>query len=706
VEYRFSLIDPSGNATILDDEPIGWDASLFNIERDDFYKGLLFSYTADLEFINNGFQIIKTAYDTHGVDYILTLKVELQCDDSFEFETVYQGASNFALYQDTTSDYCSCKLPFDEVGPQMILKNRESNPVNLQSNETLDGSPMTDFTYGPYDLTTHSRALVLQSQLSAKGADIDISSVVPELDFLGNISIPFPYNLEFNELPTMQAYTNFYATGVISSSAPDSLFTATQSGVHTFEYNLNGVYDELQANARSYNLAISYRVNGLGTSIHNYGPVSGSGGSHIIQAFNLTGSLVLTLSPGDTVSFYIAVSGVTGGGANSTIDIKLLDGGYIKVSKETTTAATITRSFAIHEALAKLTQSIFNNQVSLYSSYYGRTNSEPQSYSKNGNGSFLAITNGYQLRGFPQVDRPIFVTLKDIFTSLNAIDCIGLGLEQKADGTYQLSIEPIEKLFQGTIFLYLGNVFELNRSVAEDRFYNELEIGYEKYGTEQGTDKTNTLDAFCAQHNYLIPQRSIKRKLEAKSIYVADQYSIELTRRNRYVDKATEQWEFDEDNFLICLNRTVNGSNVPTGLNVAEKDENFSAVTNTIDPSTSYNLRISPKRNFLKWAKIVNACIYKAAGATVKFGKGLLNYTMSSSSTDQTERAYNDQPLAENASIAWDDINNQYGAPIWSPEYYEFEYPLSWTQYKLIKNNPKSCIAFSHSDGDFIKGFI
>jgi len=137
VEYRFTLVDPNGNETILEDEPIGWDASLFNIERDDFYKGLLFSYTADLEFISNGYTIIKNAYDTYGVDYILTLKVEMQCDDNSEYETVYEGTSNFSLFSDTTADYCSCKLPFDEQGPQMILKNRESISVNLNSLEII-----------------------------------------------------------------------------------------------------------------------------------------------------------------------------------------------------------------------------------------------------------------------------------------------------------------------------------------------------------------------------------------------------------------------------------------------------------------------------------------------------------------------------------------------------------------------------------------
>ncbi len=193
MEYRFTLIKPDLTETILTDEPIGWESSLFNIERDDFYKGLLFSFTADLEFINNGYSIIKSAYDTYGVDYILTLKVEMKCDDNSEYETVYLGTSNFSLFSDTTSDYCSCKLPFDEQGPQMILKNRESIPVNLNSLESLDGGVLPALIYAPYDLTTHSRSLLFVSKLSANGADINDSNVVSGADFLGNINIPLPY---------------------------------------------------------------------------------------------------------------------------------------------------------------------------------------------------------------------------------------------------------------------------------------------------------------------------------------------------------------------------------------------------------------------------------------------------------------------------------------------------------------------------------
>lgn len=710
MEFRFSLIDPqTGVTTILPDEPIGWDSGLFNIERDDFYKGLMFTHSGDLEFINEGYSIIKNAYDTYGVDYILNLKIEQQCDDNSEFETIYLGVSTFALFQDTTADYCSCKLPFEDQGPQMILKNREDVPINLNELQALDGATLTPFTYGPYDLTMHSRSLIQSSKLSAPGGN-SVSQAVNVIDSDSGLEFPMVLLIETSELPTIAEYSTFPSVGAVSSSSPDTLFTAPETGTYQVSYNFQGFFTDVYDKTRTYHLTIARRINGVGTLIYDYGTLTHGAGSYSYTiSLDQTIPYDLALTAGDTVSFYVSLSGYS-----STIDatdpiytLYLLDGSFLKFSKKITAPSTTAKSFAIHEHLARLTQSIFNNEVSLSSSFYGRTNSQPNAYSKNGNGSFLASLNGYAIRGFPIADRPLFSTLKDTFMSLNAIDCIAMGLEKKSDGTYQLSVEPLEKFFQGTIFLYFDNVFEVKRSVAEDRFYNELEIGYEKYGTEQGTDKTNVNDVFCSQHNYLIPQRSIKRKLSAMSPYIADQYSIEYTRRNRYVATATEQWEFDEDNFLICLNRTVNGSNVPTSLDIAEKDENYDSITNTNDPATGYNYRISIDRNYLKWAKVISASIYKTAGATVKFTKGLLNYIMVSKfSSDNTEKGYNNNPLAENASLAWDDSSNFYGAPLWSPEYYEFEYPLGWNQYKLIKDNPKSCIAFSHSGSDFIKGFI
>jgi hypothetical protein len=96
--------------------------------------------------------------------------------------------------------------------------------------------------------------------------------------------------------------------------------------------------------------------------------------------------------------------------------------------------------------------------------------------------------------------------------------------------------------------------------------------------------------------------------------------------------------------------------------------------------------------------------LIKYAGRAIKFVYGDGNFFVSTKYTnDSCPDNFQNNPLTENqdVTVAQADVT-----PIWIPEYIDFRYPLTFSQYLMLKNNPKGCIEVSETDTDFVKGFI
>ena len=98
--------------------------------------------------------------------------------------------------------------------------------------------------------------------------------------------------------------------------------------------------------------------------------------------------------------------------------------------------------------------------------------------------------------------------------------------------------------------------------------------------------------------------------------------------------------------------------------------------------------------------------LIKKPGTSLKMTYKEGNALMESRFTaDTCEGNYNNELFTENQDIQWDGANTQ-NLPIWIPEIYEFDYPLSFTDYKNIKANPTYCLEISRTTSDYIKAYI
>ena len=123
-------------------------------------------------------------------------------------------------------------------------------------------------------------------------------------------------------------------------------------------------------------------------------------------------------------------------------------------------------------------------------------------------------------------------------------------------------------------------------------------------------------------------------------------------------------------------------------------------------------IKLTPKHNFLRWLNVLGSGLEKTAGATIDFREGDANIYFSTTVNPGglyfgCNGDFRGQPLVESSDIAWDDVNARLNAPLWRPEVYEFDAPLTYTEYKAIRDAPTGFIEFrSDTTSTFKSGYI
>jgi hypothetical protein len=141
---QFTIIDyttnPLGISTVID-EPIGWDGINLRMKRDKVWHGF-FDFADDsvasLQFVGDGFGILKTAYETYGASANVQLLIEFQCADGDPYEQLYLGRFVFSTYKDTCGDECFSEITLEALDCLMIFRNRYDQQVDLDSLNTFD----------------------------------------------------------------------------------------------------------------------------------------------------------------------------------------------------------------------------------------------------------------------------------------------------------------------------------------------------------------------------------------------------------------------------------------------------------------------------------------------------------------------------------------------------------------------------------------
>lgn len=141
--FRFTIIDystsPPTNTEI--DEPVGWDAVPVRLKRDAIWHGFFEFFDdslTDIEFYGEAYRILKTLFDTYGIEAKADLLVETQCGDTGEYEFLYQGRFAFKRSKFFCGKDCYTAMGLEANDCLMKFRNRYEQKADLNEYTTSD----------------------------------------------------------------------------------------------------------------------------------------------------------------------------------------------------------------------------------------------------------------------------------------------------------------------------------------------------------------------------------------------------------------------------------------------------------------------------------------------------------------------------------------------------------------------------------------
>ena len=689
--YKFFLNDTEVT------NPLNWESLTVNIKRSDIFYGTIRSFSQDLEFIQDGYEILRDAYANGGISAVISVLVQVWDPADYQFKDFFKGRINLDNYEEG----------YSEEGVPSIKTNIEEDLFDRQWLSGIDISvpllgdtdreggvlpPLANPIYGPdneYDLDTHSFGI-----FRAYRAEVNRNSF-NQAPFLGkkfqeDENHSFWVTIGFDDIAVRTLSDVFTYGTVISESDPLALnkyvLNAQEPGVFDIAIDLvctirmdvdgnNDIIDKAQA---IINLTKNESVIDTVTIPEPPGNTS--------KTFNINYSVnrpseVFAIE--DKLYFYIELQYEFNAGfldGRTVVERFEIDITSASISIEgiTDTGNTFVPGQFAGDSFERILNYLTAQQ--------GRVKSDFFTF---GAGRLDFLTNGRALRGFPREEDPsgiggrdLFATFKDLFDTLDTIYSLGAGTElDPLTEEIILRIEERSYFYDNTVtVLDLGSeIKNYSLKAASDFYYDQIQIGFSRWeAKELGT---TSLDEFNSKREYATQVSTKKNPYQRFSPYIGSGYIIEEKRRQLFSRIGEEQFDFDEDNFLI---RTIED-----GLGGFQSEEGgLSDTSGIINPGTVYNWRYSPARAVRNHLNFIGASAFRGS-AFWPFNGGEGNYTAVLNG------------LSEEANIL------NFPDTIFTPEEIRLRAPLTFTQYSEILVNPRGLFTWiSPITGEEESGYL
>lgn len=690
------------------EEPIGIDDIELSLKRDDKMHGMTFeASTSPLEFYGSAFNYLKEQKETYGVLANVRFRALATCDN-YDYEEIISGRLNFGKYKDHCGDQCTVSIPLEQESCEIVLKSRYDQKVDLDNSTGVDGiTPLPDYAglRVEKELSAHDLLAATEGYVTDEGDSID-------LDIFTNLTANFSVRPTYGR----QVYANINESQLLPSvfAASDNGFNdSVLSPVLLYDDNINCFdgnfpyegrlkgsynYNYTFGNIEDVRLIVAYGEYPGSLTILHQQALSFSGGS-AVGTFDFSFSGNINLPQGAGFYAYFNSDGAEIGLANLSGSVTFDKETYIKITGIKSCPATTADLYFVHEAISRITEAVTNGCVRAKSSYYGRTDSEPFSFDEDGCGGLRSVTSGLKIR--KAVDGKYFDSVKNLVEGLNAIDNIGMAVEEDPDipGKFVLVIEGLDYFYRNEEILRHDYIPKSDTDTEETRHYSKIDVGYKKWEVEN----VNGLDEIHSTRQYNTSIDTLNSTLDITSNLVAGSYPIEITRQQSFAATGAADTKFDNETFILCMTRTgylyssieVDKGNITNGQNL-------------FSPSTIYNYRISPIRNLMRWYKSIAAGFIGLANSFNRlfFSSGTGNFQAKGMMTDPECRLENAE-LQENQHLFVTNFANQQDyTPLWKNEQKAYEYPMSVKDYKAVKANPYGYIAAQCGNDDFLNYWI
>lgn len=667
--------------TLILSRPIGFKEASFETKEHPDFRDLSIDYTSGLKFYGSdgkndgGMDRLLRIEREQGIDAEALFIIEMSTD-GVNYNLEHSGMFDFESLEEIREEEKYVKINTKQTNIQTKTLKRKEHKVNLNDRISIDGAAISN--YAPNVLTIQGRTLekTFEANYSNDVPDFNTSNGQFEGDF-GTYNIGFQ-NIIINEVQA----TSFTS---MSNNDPIPMLVAPDDGdyqvdlsytadLHIFSFKTVVFGGNEHPTPSRFIYETWYKINDGPRQSMKTVIVPETGvvfDFHFGYSFSMSQNFNLRK---DDELFIFGSTFVDVGGSGQVYHQVNIKAGQALITGLTTFRETQAKSYTIHDAFAIICESITGKNNIFYSEFLGNLTTQFQSYLANGVFSYLALTNGKNLRG---IDENFSASLMDLYSSLNAIVPLCLTFE-KIDGVERIRIEHVRYAYNFEVHKQY-RVKYLNRSVDKNLIYNKIISRYQKWEAENvnGRNEPNSSREYATQ------LKKVGREYKIESKVIAASQVIETTRRK--FDEKTTDYKFDNDLFFLCLKRTLNGGS-PSEMGQLEKDENYFSVLNYVKPETAMNLRLSPTMNVLRHSAMFSAGLRVYGGSVLKLteAKGLENLTTGDNITFPGN--FNGQLLDEAENIVWNYANIDDVEPIFTGNIYECKIPLSFEEYIELKD--------------------
>lgn len=701
--FRFTLNNIIAGSHQIS-EPDGWKNIAIKLDRSPEFHSLVELIDTAFFFYNlgggkdGGRQYLYNIERTQGINAIVTLKVEVTEDDN-NYDLVYQANLDLSTITDISKSdkfyRFSCTLkPIDLWA---MFMNRKGTKVNLNSTTDLDGGvvPIPDkiglellsqviqqkFTASE-NITIVDITIPANSNLQFAFDNVDLNEVVDRFDLpISDTLDPAPaFNLKYagtyrfqivmtvlqwidvNGLNTM---TNLSATGLDFKVRHIKMGAVTPS---TFVYVATRT-DHINASATAgyskYTLDVTIKANAkddvsfyFDTAATPFDPFAAAPNDRIL--------VILGNNNSDS-------------GESRIRDIH--DTSTIIVTGNTTYPQTRSDAFLIHDSVSAIVKRIAPG-FDIYSDYFGGS---LQGYGADGCGYLYGLLLGLHVRGYTFTEKPFAISFDNWWNGANPIFNIGIG-QETIGGIEYIRIEKKDYFYDDTPILTFSNVEGIERSYDQSMIFKSVEQGYGNWSAESGSG----IDDVQTSHNYSTIFKIIGTEISNLSSWFAASLGIEQTRRNR-AGKGKD-WRLDNEIIVISIDKNQSAS---PELFIPEIGSPFTAMSGILNPTSRYNIRLTPFRNFQRWIRYYSASLQIYLSSVFRFNESEGNSELVVGGNSDT---CDSGTWSEKQNIS--PSNNPYfTAEMWNLP----SVPLSWFDYKTLRANRHRCIQASPGMTDYKK---
>jgi len=750
------------------EEPYGWDGATFTLERSKVYHGLDNLYTDEFTFVETGAGLIQDEFDTNGVGGSLDFLIEKSCDN-ITFETVFEGIINLMSFEKLNNEIT---VQIENSSFDRVFKNRIDMPVDLLQGVSVDG--VTINTIDPVTVRLHSKEIQFKTNWelpellpdSTPWGCTDIGGEDPNAIFSweffipsGNPAAQFALSInpalakiseEHEKTFDIFGFNPDYRGPEVSDfpiSVGDFFYKNTSTLESTILLNLRLKFkSKLDANCNDSGVVEDDQTYIYYSIINEDGSQASETNVYFRDAVNtpfpgaepytfdvdVTDGRTLTIQPGQVVYLIISrygqfVSGVTGDNRDIIVEYGFWfdePNCTLQLVENDKTIPSDCKGFYVYEAFSKISSLITGQNDCFRSDYFSRAlpvmqpvDLEPET---DGKGWNSLITRGTLIRKMEQsnnTDYPFTMSFKDLFDAMDCRYNLGMRIETVDDVKY-IRVEP-KYFFYSTSPSPVSYEFvtDIKESVNVDSIFSLFNSGYQKW--EMNIAKANGIDEFNSPRTWRNINKNAKNTLDRVCKFVTSGYLIEFTRREQFRAVPTTNFETDNDNFFIAVNRqsvtstkysddgtsdTYDKGEV-SEIGYADSYTVYATVVNILNAETSYNLRHSPFEMAMCWADYlgITQTVWNLASS-----KGNIQlkkwYQEVPSQIEYPSPGYPTFGFFE-----YNDINSSLrNRLLFSQLNSEFEIPITFEEYNDLITNSEKRIAYfcGSSDGDGFEGYI